>query len=127
MVAFVHLGAVGILATVEGLPWVRFGLVILVAVSGYLNYQHLWRLRGRRTVTRLEWNTRDEWSVSFAGTETWQPARLLSATVYPWLVVLALRSETGMRVAVVLSRDAVDRETFRRLRGRLRLGVRSAG
>ena len=74
-------------------------------------------LRGAAAITGLVWTPAGKW-VLLRGDGTVQETRLLPGCyVHPRLTVLRF---AGSASSVVLFPDSVDRETFRRLRARLR-------
>jgi hypothetical protein len=117
-----HLGGMVVLATAAGPAWARLGLGLVVAVSGLIQFRRLWLGRGRHAVTELEWAAREGWAVRFAGNANWIPADLVAAYVQAWLVVLVMKTSGRRRFGIVLTPDAVNPDTLRRLRVRLRLG-----
>lgn len=96
----------------------RLVLTIAVLVSGW---RQLWRAYGGRTEdpSRIIWGPDGAWSLY--GDGRWQSARLVR-TVYehPFLVVLPLRTDDGRIHRIVIAPDAVDVDSYRRLRVRIR-------
>lgn len=73
-------------------------------------------------VDALEWNRDGNWSVRFLGSTQWHPCELRERWLQPWLVILRLRDDSDARTwSVLVVRDAVAPDAFRRLRARLRL------
>lgn len=100
---------------------VRAGLLAAVAGGLYAALRdHAWR-RSIGAIVELEMDTEDECAVRQRGSDHWQECRMSAAWVHPTLVVLRLTGERGGRFNLVVARDAVPAEAFRRLRVRLRL------
>ena len=120
----IHLGAAGCLLIVP-LPWP----VHIVAVGAILfSFRYTlfrWALqRHDKSVTALLWDDLGEWKLFFRSGE--EVVRLEPDTlVSSWLVVLnfSATAAAGHYSAVILP-DSLDRESFRRLRVRLRLDGR---
>lgn len=93
--------------------------VILVSLAHSIHRDAL--LRSRHSIVELELYDKERAAIKLAGSD-WQDARILSTScVTPSLTVLNLRIERG-RVArhVLLVRDNMNAEDFRRIRVRLR-------
>jgi toxin CptA len=128
LLALVHLGAVILLWL---LPW---PLAIRLAVISLLIANLLWVLRrlpgvrGPRNLQCAEWLGDGRWLLHGFGGESFEAELQADSFVHPVLVVLNFRLR-GSRAgrSLVLFRDALERETLRRLRVRLGSeGVRPA-
>ncbi len=118
----VHGGAAGCVLIVP-LPWpMHMVLVGAVLFSLYRTASRRALLASHRAVTRLVWDELGEWVVVFGNGDE-LPAHLLpDSFVSPLGVVLNLASLVPPgRYAVVILPDSLDRNSFRRLRVRLRL------
>lgn len=107
----------GLLAAVFG-PWAAWMCAVLVLVVLASATVGVWRhlLAGRITVA--VWLPDGAWRV-FGGGE-WRNARLVPGARWSTLwVVLPMELSGRKRRTLILGRDAVDPDAFRRLRGRL--------
>jgi hypothetical protein len=123
----VHLGAMA-LAAVVPVGW--FLRLILWGLLGWNLYYslitHAWR-SGSLAVQAIELDNEGVASIRLAGSETWQPARITSHFVHPWLTLMSLRLENRRwPVNLVIAADAVEPEPFRRWRVALKLQVAQA-
>jgi hypothetical protein len=110
--AAVH-GLAALAALLNPLPlWLRLGLVAAVAASLRRNLRAP-AVRGLSLLPDGHWEI-----VGKKGVLTAAPGPATLTT--PWLAILDLRSATG-RHAVLVPRDSVDPESFRRLRVHLRI------
>ncbi|MEW6444604.1 MAG: protein YgfX [Pseudomonadota bacterium] len=99
------------------LTWSQAALVALAVLA------HGWRwCRARPRVSELQWGAGDVWRLSGADGPVWR-ARLDVGASRSWAgwVFLSFRLEGGGRLRVLLPRDSLSEDDFRRLRVRLRL------
>lgn len=77
---------------------------------------------GMQQVKELQWGAGETWRLVLAGGK---PRRALldvhASRSLPWWVTLAFRLEGGGRLSVMLPRDSLPADDFRRLRVRLRV------
>lgn len=117
-----HLGAAAAVLLVDGPWWVATGLATFVAISAAANLaRHFGSVRVHELVLRTDGSFVLQ---SAAGQESAE-LRYVSLAE-PWLTVFGVRSVSGRRHDIVLLRDNVEQEPFRRLRVRLRQSGRSA-
>ncbi len=115
-----HLGPLPLLMPLQ-LPWwikLLCGLGLVISLirlhSVYLAQSSARRLR------RLEWQQGDQWVLGYA--DTFAAATLIGdVDVRRYWVLLRFRLDAGGTRSMLLMRDAVDTESFRRLRVRLRI------
>lgn len=120
----VHLGGM-LLVAVTPMAWpVRLGLWGVLGWSFYYSLViHAWR-SGRLAITAIELDNEGVASVRFAGSEIWQPVRITSRFVHPWLTLMILRLEGRRRpLNLAIAADAVEPEPFRRWRVALKFQV----
>jgi hypothetical protein len=126
-----HLGAVPIIFLLNGLIWPgKLFLLGLVAVSGVYYWRRVIHAQQPNTVKRLTWRADGEWLLELVSGEKLEAELLPNAYVHAWLVTLIFRRQaSGEKIRLVLFRDALEAEMFRRLRVRLRLeaGPAAAG
>lgn len=108
----VHLLAI-VAALANPLPgWSQALFAAVIIINGVATWRRLDRVRGLTLATDGDWEVVFRDGVRFA--------RLASSTVVtPWIVILHLSTEGGA-LAIPICRDAVDPESFRRLRVYLR-------
>ncbi len=122
-----HLGAMVLVAVIPvGWPL----RLILWALLGWNLYYslitHAWR-SGPLAIQAIELDNEGVASVLLAGSEIWQPARIASHFVHPWLTLMSLRLESRRwPVNLAIAADAVEPEPFRRWRVALRLQAAQA-
>ena len=90
--------------------------MIFVAVSMFV----VLRGKGASNVETLTWEEACEWVLELRDGTQYETQLLPSSYVSPWLVVLNFDKTTYSKIRLVtLFRDALDPESFRRLRARL--------
>jgi len=88
--------------------WVKLVLLVAIALSGPLSWHQLHRVRG------ITLNSEGDWEVILpSGSLLAQPGP--GTLVTPWIVILGLSTERR-HLTLPICRDAVDPESFRRLR-----------
>lgn len=118
LMLFVHLGAMAVIIPLN-FHWAIKVVLWIVLLASLLS---VIKKQGKGNVRCLSWKEDSDWVLSQEdGTEV--EARLLTTTyVNPWLVVLNFKMlEDNRQRSVSLFRDALDQETFRKLRVRLAL------
>jgi hypothetical protein len=98
--------------------WIKLGLVFAIAISLPLSWRQLTRARG------ITLNSEGDWEVILPSGSLL--AHLGPGTlVTPWIVILGLRTER-QHLSIPICRDAVDPESFRRLRVYLQIAGETA-
>jgi len=121
--AVAHLGAMAIVLPLNFSWLIKITLLTLVAVSMFV----VLRGKGFANVNVLTWKEGSEWVLELSDGIQYETYLLPSSYVSPWLVVLNFsKAENQRGRSVTLFRDALDQETFRRLRVRLRMGGKNA-
>ncbi|BAV33837.1 hypothetical protein SCL_1532 [Sulfuricaulis limicola] len=119
-----HLGGM-VLVAVTPMAWLmRLGLWGVLGWSLYYSLViHAWRT-SRLAITAIELDNEGMASVRFAGSESWQPVRITSRFVHPWLTLMTLRLESRRwPLNLAIAADAVEAEPFRRWRVALKFQV----
>jgi hypothetical protein len=119
-----HLGGM-VLVMVTPIVWpMRLVLWGLLGWSLYYSLiTHAWR-SSRYAIAAIELDSEGAASVRFAGSEAWQPVRITSRFVHPWLTLMTLRLENCRRpLNLAIAADAVEPEPFRRWRVALKFQV----
>lgn len=122
VVIVVHGLALALLPTLTLPVWVTAPLAVAVLLSLTIILREHVLLNSKRSICRLVWDADEHWTIYFThGVSV--PARLLPGSfVHHSLVVLIFALETKRRRhALVLTRDSLDADTFRRLRVRLKI------
>ena len=116
--------------TASMLPWLglslawALGLLTAIAVSLYLAVSRQALLRDAGAVVRLVVDEDDAWTLVRRDGRALTACLLPAAYVHPRLIVLNFRDlKVGRPYPVVLPGDAVDAESHRRLRARLKNGA----
>ena len=123
----VHLGALLLLAMLPMAWWASTVLAALLVASALRTISRDVLRRGPRAVTALEFADREQVQIR-TGDGNWHGGRLLgTSTIGASLAVLNIRLEGQGIQHVVISRDGIDGDDFRRLRVWLRWGPRPAG
>lgn len=117
----VHGGAVSAAWAADCPGWLSLVLMALVAASGWREvHREMFYRPGRPS--RLVWTAEGNWQVYVE--DRWQAACLERGVFeHPFLVVLPVRTDDGCLFRVVIAPDGTDRDSYRRLRVRLRLGI----
>jgi len=93
--------------------WIKLGLLFAITISVPLSWRTMTRARGSTL------NSEGDWEVIFPSGSLL--AHLGPGTlVTPWIVILGLRAER-QHLSIPICRDAVDPESFRRLRVHLQI------
>ncbi len=116
--AIAHLGALAVVLPLNFSWVIKISLLTLVAVSMFV----VLRGKGFANVNILTWKEGSEWVLELNDGTQYETYLLPSSYVSPWLVVLNFsKAENQRGRSVTLFRDALDEESFRRLRVRLRM------
>lgn len=121
--ATIHLGAIlSLLAANFNWPW-KILLLVLVVQSYRSIKDKYYDFTGPGSVTGIYCSENDEWQLAMANGEVQKASLLSPYFVHPQLVVLAFKTGATRwhRRYVILVPDAVDPDSLRRLRVRLRL------
>lgn len=118
-----HAGAVTIVLFVPLPIAVRIALAALIGASLYRELNRHALRRGRSAVIMFELRAEDgTCALQRRGSPDAEEARLVDQWVYPRLTLLVIRSaQRRWPVSVVIPGDAVEQDSFRRLRAQLRL------
>jgi len=93
--------------------WIKLGLLFAITISVPLNWRKMPRARG------ITLNSEGDWAVILPSGSLL--AHLGPGTlVTPWIVILGLRADR-QHLSIPICRDAVDPESFRRLRVHLQI------
>ncbi len=92
-------------------------LIILIWLAVVLR-EHCWHLD--RAITTATLRTDDSWLITFDRQEPVKAELLAGCLVQPWLTVLEFRLPDRRKKSLILLRDNVDKDIFRRLRVRLK-------
>ncbi len=118
MFAAAHFGAMVVVLPLNFSWVIKIGLLMLVVVSMFV----VLRGKGFASVDILTWKEEGEWVLELNDGTQYETYLLPSSYASTWLVVLNFRKTVNHRGrSVTLFRDALDQESFRRLR--VRLGI----
>ncbi len=117
-----HLGAIAILFPLDLALAVKITIAVLLLVSLVIALRKQPGRMGEGGVQTLTWQTDGEWLLETVDGKQLKATLHESTYVHPWLVVLNFRQE-GKRglLSFALAPDALDQETFRALRVRLKV------
>jgi len=121
-----HLGAIAVLFPLDFSIIIKFGIGAMLLVSLIVALRKQPGSVGEGGVKTLVWKEDGEWLLETIDGES-LPATLHESTyVHPWLVVLNFRqaNKRGL-LSFALAPDALDSETFRELRVRLKVEGKS--
>lgn len=113
----------GVLALwLSALPWpAALGLSLILVASARLAWYEMQRVR------ELQWGAGATWRIHLADGQVRRALLMVPASrSLPWWVMLAFQLEGGGRLSVMLPRDSLSADDFRRLRARLRVAAGSA-
>ncbi len=115
----VHLG--GILMLLN-LPWQWWQIVLMSSVTLisliYSLGRHVLQTH-QRSISEINWTSDGRWLLTTRSGNSFQARLSANSFLHPQLVVLNFIHGRWKRQSVVLFRDALDQESFRRLRVRL--------
>jgi hypothetical protein len=116
----IHGLALAVLVTPFNMPLMfRFMLAVIIVGSFIWNWRRS-RLNDSARVVRLVWEVDGDWTLRW-NDATQRVAQLRPETYEStWLVILHFQLQAGGRLSVVILPDMLDRQSFRRLRVRLR-------
>ena len=122
-----HLGAMALVAVVPIMWLWRLGLWGLLGWSLYQSLVNHSLRTGSLAITAIELDNEGVASVRFAGSETWQPARITGRFVHPLLTLMSLWLESRRwPMNLAIAADAVEPEPFRRWRVALKFQASGA-
>ena len=117
-----HLGA---MASVLSLNW-HWAWKIILLIILFVSLATTLKKGGVGAIRSMTWKDGPDWAIEFRNNTHYETQLLPSSFVSPWLVVLNFKkTEEQPRRSVTLFRDALDGESFRRLR--VRLGMEGTG
>jgi hypothetical protein len=117
-----HGGALALAASLHMPAGLKTALAAALIVSlGFTVHRHGLR-RNRRAIETLSFDEEDSCTIRRRGEDAARPCEIRRQFVQPRITILLLRA-AGRRISetLVLMPDALDPESFRRLRARLRL------
>ena len=116
--AVCHLLALAALFMVE-LPWLLKALVgAPIGISCWLSVACIARYGGCG-ITYANWRADGSWLLRTAD-KRWLPARLVASYTHPYIMILSFAIGRGFNRTLVITPDAGDHASLRRLRVRLR-------
>jgi toxin CptA len=105
-----------VVAATAALPWLPALIVGLGLVVSGVHHVRIALHRSALAIAGLEFSSDGRLALASPGGE-WRAATLTSAVVpAAWLAVLTARDDIGRRRAVVILPDAIEHDTFRKLR-----------
>lgn len=121
-----HLGAIAVLFPLDLALMIKLGLAALLVVSLIVALRKQPGRVGEGGVQTLIWKSDGDWILETTEGETLNATLHESTYVHPWLVVLNFRLENKRDLlSFALAPDALDAETFRELRVRLKTAGKS--
>jgi len=119
LLTLTHVGGIGLLII---LPWQWWQIILMSSVLAIGLIYNIGRhvlLIHQRSITEVNWTSDGRWLLTTRSGDSF-PARLSeNSFLHPQLVVLNFNRGRWKRQSVILFRDALDQESFRRLRVRL--------
>lgn len=117
-----HLGAIAVLFPLDLLLLVKLGIAAVLIVSLVVALRKQPGRVGEGGVQTLIWKADGDWVLETTEGELLNAPLHESTYVHPWLVVLNFRQENKRGLlSFTLAPDALDGETFRELRVRLKV------
>lgn len=118
----IHAGALLLLWSLKmsGIP--AAALAAALSISLYTSVRRHGLRKGPQAIRSFSLDEEDNCAIHRRGDDEGRPCVITRQFVQPWVTILMLRI-TGHRTseALVLARDALDPDSFRKLRARLRL------
>jgi hypothetical protein len=123
ILSVVHVGALTIVLSVPLPVSVQAALAVLIVASFYRELNRHALRRARSAVVAFELRAEDgTCALQRRRSPNWEEGRVVDQWVYPRLTLLVLRlAQRKWPVSVVIPQDAVETDSFRRLRVQLRL------
>jgi len=117
-----HLGAIAVLFPLDLSMAIKITIAAVLLVSLTIAIRKQPGRMGEGGVQTLTWQTDGVWMLETVGGEKMEASLHESTYVHPWLVVLNFRQENKRGLLTfTLAPDALDKETFRELRVRLKV------
>ena len=117
-----HLGAIAVLFPLDFSMAIKITIAVVLLVSLVIAVRKQPGRVGEGGVQTLTWQADGVWVLETVGGEQMKASLHESTYVHPWLVVLNFRQENKRGLlSFTLAPDALDRETFRELRARLKV------
>ena len=116
----IHGLALAVVAAPLNMPTVfRFALAVVIVISFIWQWRRT-RLNDPARIYRLMWEVDDDWTLWCNDSSEFVGQLRPESYESTWLVILRLQLQQGGRRTVVILPDMLDRQSFRRLRVRLR-------
>lgn len=113
-----HLGAMAVVIALNFSWMLKLVLFVVLMIS----LVSVIRKQGKASVDTLTWKDGGEWLLELNDGSQYETYLLPSSYISPWLVVLNFgKAENHRGRSITFFRDALDQESFRRLR--VRLGI----
>ena len=124
---FLHTLAIVALMILPFSIWLRLLLSVVIALIGmYLIAVHAMR-SADKSINKIVWDANDGWLISSRIAENSKMILLGDSFIHPLLTVLRFKQQKkNFATNVVLLKDNIDENEFRRLRVRLKLSRNSA-
>ena len=122
LLLFLHLGAIVVFLMLALSIVIKILVVMIVLISLYYNTRLHSLLRSDRSIVSLRWLDDNEWQLMQCDGVNYQAHLNMNSYLHPKLTVLNfnLVGSKKKRTVMIFS-DAIDKDSFRRLRVRLRL------
>lgn len=101
--------------------WLRALLAVLALYSAAFYLRRDGLLRAADSITRITWDADDVWHVHLRSGAVHTAQRRYDTIIWPDMLFLALRLDSGRVRALVLVCDSANEESLRQLRVRLRM------
>jgi toxin CptA len=122
LLALGHLGALAVLFPLDLPLIIKLAIAALLVVSLIVAWKKQPGKVGEDGVQSLVWQVDGDWLLETGDGQQWKAVLHESTYVHPWLVVLNFRREDRRGLlSFALAPDALDKETFRELRVRLKV------
>ena len=116
----IHSLALAVVAAPLNLPAIfRFALAVVIVISFVWQWRRT-RLNDPARIYRLVWEADDDWTLWCNDSSELVGQLRPESYESTWLVILRLQFQQGGRRTIVILPDMLDRQSFRRLRVRLR-------
>lgn len=119
LLILVHLGGILMLLNMQWQWWQIVLMSSVVLISLIYNFGRHVLQTHQQSITEINWTSDGRWLLTTRSGNSFQARLSENSFLHPQLVVLNFNRGRWKRQSVVLFRDALDQESFRRLRVRL--------
>jgi hypothetical protein len=116
VILIIHmLSVAAVFLAIAKYPWLCVLSLFFIAISLYRSAQAV------SSITQANWREDGSWVLKFGNNHSEEAELFADSCVFSWLLILNFKTEKNRNVSLILLRDSIDRDIFRKLAVRLRL------